>query len=646
MKKIKYLLLTVCLGLSFESCETLDLEAKGILDDNALLSSESGLIYYIAGLYSYLPIEDFNYSVNNGYRWGNYWEALKQYQGAICGEVVGWQWGVDAAGGFEYWPYDRIRRVNTLIEKLPDVKSKYREEVYNAYMGEARFLRAFYYFGLVKRYGGVPIVETVQDPKAPAEELQVYRATESDTYKFIQSDLLFAIDNMSATSDKGRGTKYAAAALLSRAMLYAGRIAKYGGYNTSSPDEAAKLGYVGIPASEANYFFQAAVDAAKVIESNGNIQLVGEDLADNLKEQNYVDLFLKDNAEDIMVKYFSTTAPGGQLNHSWDGCTMPSRNGRFASWPGSEIYPTLETVELFQKLPVEDADDKPIRFNDRADLMKGLEPRLLASVYFHGMSLRGNTVDLRRGVYKTYKGTQADAQLGVQQAPINDPSNRLIASGFDTYWDEASFTTTGDNSKPMLSGQDGCVSNTSENSSITGFFVRKYVDYNLPASQAGGYGSQTAFKVFRLAEVLLNHAEAAYELNQKSEAYALIDRIRKRAGAVKWEPKGAPGQVYVINNQVVDENLQYIRDERCRELFCEQHRWWDIRSWRVADKYLNQFKPSALMPYLVLDENKYIFIREYIINDKRFNFEVRYWYENIPNSERNKNPNLVPNPIY
>ncbi|MDR3251355.1 MAG: RagB/SusD family nutrient uptake outer membrane protein [Tannerella sp.] len=633
MKNIKYLLLSMFLGLTFSSCETLDLEPKGILDDAALLGTEEGIKMYVAGLYDYLPIEDFNYSPTSGYRWGNYWEAQKQYMGAMCGEVVGWQGGLDGASGFSYWPYDRIRRVNTLIEKLPSVKSKYTEATYNSVIGEAHFLRAYFYFGLAKRYGGMPLVDVVQDPFAPADELNVFRATESEMYRFIQNDLKFAMDNMATTAEKGRATKYVAAALMSRAMLYAGRIAKYGGYTTSSPDVAAQKGYVGIPASEASYFFNEAVSAAKFVEA-GDFELVGENLAHSAKEQNFVDMFLKETKEDVYVKYFSTTAPGGaQLNHSWDGSTTPS--GRFSSWPGSEIYPTLETVELYQQMPVENEDGTPRRFENREDMWQGFEPRLLATVYFHGMPLRGNTFDIRRGFYRSYNGTMEDAAFGVTTAPINAASNRIIATN-----------STQQHEGVAISGRDGAWNGGTENNTTTGFFVRKYVDYNMSAAQAGGYGSQTAFKVFRFAEMLLNHAEAAYELGNKQEAYDLIARVRNRAGAAVWAPKAAPGEVYMINNQVVDENLQYIRDERFRELLLEQQRWWDIRTWRVADKYLNQFRPLALLPYLVLDENKYIFIKEYNITNKQYTFNVRNFYDQVPTGQISRNQNLVQNPIY
>ncbi|WP_093100054.1 RagB/SusD family nutrient uptake outer membrane protein [Sphingobacterium mizutaii] len=103
--------------------------------------------------------------------------------------------------------------------------------------------------------------------------------------------------------------------------------------------------------------------------------------------------------------------------------------------------------------------------------------------------------------------------------------------------------------------------------------------------------------------------------------------------------------------------LQFIREERERELCFENHHWWDIKRWRIADVELNNFVPNSLMPYLVLDElkykpngeriNSYIFIKEREPWNKTFNFEKKWYYEPLPGGELNKNPNLYPqNPIY
>jgi len=655
MKKIKYLILSGFAVLALASCDDLSLDPKGIVDGSTLFGNEGGMETYLAGIYMNLPVEAFNYATAGSYtgyipqvgdpvygEW-NTWQAAKWYMSNITGETVGWQTDISGSSvtGFGWWPYDQIRNINTLIEGLPDYKSNYTDNEYKSLMGEARFLRAFYYFGMAKRYGGVPIIDKVQDPTAPTDSLNVYRAAEYDTYMFIHDDLQFAMDNMSSTSDLGRANKYVAAALMSRAMLYAATVAKYGSYTTSSPEPAAQKGYVGIPADKASYFFTEAYNACAFFDDSNYI-LVGENAAD--KEQNYVDLFLTDNAEDIFIHQYSTTASRNlELFHSYDATTSPAPD--FSSWPsGSEWYPTLETVELFQKLPIENADGTPTRYDTREQLWQSgnLEPRLLADVYFSGMSLRDKVFNIRRGLYKTYTGTVADAQFGSANAPINSTTNRLVSSGQYTLIPAAGgWGATG-----AIAGSHGVWNDPKpENHTETGLFVRKYVDYTKPTPPSIEQSSQS-WKVFRYAEILLNKAEAAYELGKQEEAYILIARIRNRAGAVSWTPAAAPATVYTINGQDVDENLQFIRDERARELLFENHRWWDLRRWRVADKALNQFQPTGLMPYLITGENKYIFLPEYNISGARFTFPAQAYYEQIPGKEINKNNNLIQNPLY
>src|ERR1700761_2758633 len=94
----------------------------------------------------------------------------------------------DAAQGFGFWPYDRIRVINILIADLPQYANLYSPAQMNEWLGEAYFCRAYTYFALAKRYGGVPIVNTVADPTASTASLQVPRNTEEDTYNFIGSD--------------------------------------------------------------------------------------------------------------------------------------------------------------------------------------------------------------------------------------------------------------------------------------------------------------------------------------------------------------------------------------------------------------------------------------------------------------------------
>jgi len=176
MKK-QFLIYITLLSIGIFSCQDLNLEPKGILGEPELFGNEYGVKKYFATIYNGLPIEDFlYYGTNSGdfsaYRPDNYWEQGKNSQGNMSGEFFN-TWVLVDNDGFAYWPYDRIRDINTFIQNFPKYQENYTDEVFSSLLGEAHFLRAFYYFGLVKRYGGVPLVKDVQNPLADKETLEI-----------------------------------------------------------------------------------------------------------------------------------------------------------------------------------------------------------------------------------------------------------------------------------------------------------------------------------------------------------------------------------------------------------------------------------------------------------------------------------------
>ncbi|HLZ87320.1 MAG TPA: RagB/SusD family nutrient uptake outer membrane protein, partial [Puia sp.] len=578
---------------------------------------------YMADIYTNLPMEDFVYEPNagfltgNGGRWQNFYHT-----DAIDGEMAGPYGGTgDAATGFGFWPYDKIRVINVLISTLPKYAVNFTQDQVNEWLGEAYFCRAYTYFALAKRYGGVPIVRTVVGPNASPASLQVPRDKEEDVYTFIASDFDSAFALMSDPGSKipqGAASKYAAPAYKSRAMLYAGTIAKYGAINYVDGDARAK-GFAGIPATDAGKFFQAAYDAAKLVE--GHFSLYTGGYPD--KQQNYVDLFLKPNNEDIFLRQYTQSDPNQNGDnagpHSWDAtmtCRIMTADGL------SRAYPSEDFVERFGALPVVNPDGTPVRFTNRADLMNGLEPRLLATVYFPGASLRGISFDVQRGIYKTFTGSAAQ-ELNNSLTSPNDvqtgPNVNLwlgdinaVANGLDVIG-RAGASTNGDDL------------------TRTGFYVRKYVDYNKPASACGLYQSTQSYIDMRYAEVLLNRAEAAMELGtgaMQADALSDINQVRDRAGAVP---------------ATVSMTIDTIRNERCKELAFEHQYWWDIRRWRTADQVLNNRNLYALLPYFITSENKYIFLKQLEPFKRTYNFQKLWYYEPLPGGELGKNPNLFPN---
>lgn len=115
--------------------------------------------------------------------------------------------------------YRGISRANTVLDKIEEI-SEISESRKTEIIGEAKFLRAFYYFDLVKQYGGVPIVE--HTGTADPEKTQIPRNTVEEVYQFIINDLEASIASLPETYgegnsvDKARATKGSSNALLAK----------------------------------------------------------------------------------------------------------------------------------------------------------------------------------------------------------------------------------------------------------------------------------------------------------------------------------------------------------------------------------------------------------------------------------------------
>ncbi|MFL5745755.1 MAG: RagB/SusD family nutrient uptake outer membrane protein [Niastella sp.] len=141
------------------------------------------------------------------------WEGINSFYKTIAGNV----YVTEAWSG----NYSGIFKANSLLEQLSSKGAAIiADPVLRTQLeAETRFLRAYYYFDLVRWFGRVPIIDKTL---LPQEALQVGRSAVNDVYSFIISDLKFAADNLpdaySAAADKGRATKYAAKGTL--ALVY------------------------------------------------------------------------------------------------------------------------------------------------------------------------------------------------------------------------------------------------------------------------------------------------------------------------------------------------------------------------------------------------------------------------------------------
>jgi hypothetical protein len=119
------------------------------------------------------------------------------------------------------WNYAGIARVNYIMEYKDKINFEGKEII----LGEARFLRAYYYFELVKFFGDVPLIV---DKRLGTEEVtETIRNPKAEVYQQIEADLNYAVANLNWNSPvKGRVDKGAALALLGKVYLYQNKFAQ------------------------------------------------------------------------------------------------------------------------------------------------------------------------------------------------------------------------------------------------------------------------------------------------------------------------------------------------------------------------------------------------------------------------------------
>lgn len=677
MKNYKYILLvlSVCfLG----ACQSLDIPPKNVLTDDDIYN-EGGIKAYMVGIYSHLPMDDYNVS-NDGDRGGYFQWASIVWPMLSTGETVNRNNTGIYIPAKGYWGpgYQIIRQANTLIKNLPDYVGV-MDGVEN-WIAEARFIRAYVYFQLVKRYGGMPLIEEPQYLEGDESSLWVARSSHADSYDFILSDLDYAIAHMSAKSDVGRANKYVAAAFKSRVAVFAGSTARYGGKYTHTVDG---IMLCGIPADKANGYFQQAWDAAQVVDE-GKYSLYQ---ADADLEENFANVWQKaDNSpESIFIRQYDYL----NYRHSFDAVYCPPR---MTSTYGDRYNVTLDWVELFDGLPIDpntgriktvDDENNYIVYNSPRELFDQAEPRLRASILLPGHVYKGVELDIRRGIINE----SVDPSTKIKKMIIDDGQNTQSYNNVtDLFKNKTILETTQNVStqepyvlsngvKLNINGLDG-PANGGTNNTLTGFHGRKWLDMTLTPSTTKLHESHQSWIDIRYAEVLLNRAEAAIELAQNGvashggktmldDAFTCINRIRQRAGAdlltsnaelstASGLEKGTGKGSFV---QAPTRALQILRVERYKELAFEHKLYWDLRRWFTFDTQIYNYRRRMLNPFLfakgaTLNENsnpegKYIYdARVCERANNNLTFGTKNYYEGIPGGQIKTNPLLIQNKDY
>ncbi len=400
-------------------------------------------------------------------------------------------------GGFYYWNtgYEYIRKINVFLAKMDGDEILIADKT--TLVAEAKFLRAYIYFLLIERFGGVPIVDDYYELGSDAT---FTRNTFEECVTYIDKNLDEAIPDLPesyAASDVnfGRATQNACKALRSRMYLYAASPL----FNPSNNLEK----------------WQKAADAAEALLNSG-YELYPD----------YTKLFNQPsgsaNNELIFARNFSTTNYHQAPMHN-----LGRRYGAYGGWWASN-GPSQNLVDDY-------------------DMING-EP---AFIYPGGVK----TVNTASGYDPQHPYKNRDPRF---EATIihdsgmyhGDLHEMWIASDANS-WGYDSYKQSGDNPR-------------------SNYILKKFMPgENVELSWQEPYTNP--WIIFRLGEIYLNYAEAKFELGDEATCRQYLSLVRDRVN------------MPAIPETVTGDDLRArLYNERRIELAFEEHRYWDVRRWKIA----------------------------------------------------------------
>ena len=454
-----------------------------------------------------------------------------------------------------YWPYKDIRNCNIFIQNAQNTDlCTIDRDLADRLTYEARFIRAYLYFEMVKRYGGVPLITV---PQELTDDLFVKRTSTKDCFDFIINELKACAEGLPASfsgDNLGRVTKGAAKAFLGRVLLF-----------RASPQFN--------PSNNAEHWQTAYNYNKETLD-----YLIGQGHA---LYSDYGKLFLEEMNQEVIfaIRYENPTR-----THTRDAKCRPitfSMNNTGGNHPTQEVIDRFPTVD---GKTYTYADWKKDGQNDIFTLWQNRDKRFYATVVYQGVTYFNTVMELN-------ENAQNDYAYGKNMG------------------------------------------------SRTGYYSKKGIDESISISDCQKSG--TDYIDIRLAEVMLNYAEAAVEVGKQGEAFEILKQIRERAGIneTSSDPE-LKGKVYGLNpNMNQSEMREAVREERFIELLFEQKRMWDLRRWMIYDKLMiGQEKRHALVMNKQTDGTytTYLFDRD---NTPMIAKQNMYFLP-IKRSELSNNPNL------
>lgn len=602
MKKIKYLflILSVALVMIATGCtET----SEGFLDDKAegitieqIFSDSLMTKQYLATVYWQIPsvlyaprkagwyltdYEDYSSATDDGKEVSN---NRQRFSPAFMKSDFT-QNGINA--GFEHflnlWTsmYSNIRICNQVLESID--RAPLTQQTIEGMKLEARFLRSFYYFHLLRNYGGIPLVG--DNMLSPFENYDLPRSTYEQTVEYIASEFRYLAEHLPEVQnlqDYGRPTKGAALAMLVKLYHYAASPLSNGG-NMGSGGNRLLVGYDDFQMSR----WEKAKEAVEEFYTYNNAK-------------NYYELVEEANGKGF---YTATTSRAskeriwfwlvdGVGGNSWPHSSLlpKSRSGTPKIVPYHELteaFPTKDGVDIRDKNTQNKYYTAPGRYNednklyDPDDPYLNRDPRFYYTFLYNGAMWKRLKDGVKEPIY-TYRGA---------------PNDGIFSSG-----------------------------------SPTGYYYAKICKTDVLGNQSDSEVRGTGLAFIRYADILLMDAEIMTEIDlstYRDKIEECLFKIRKRAGILP----GNDNRYGVPANMNKDEMIDFILNERRIEFVIEGgNRFWDLQRRKLFSGMNNQWSHAAVWEKIG-EDNGEIYFTWSIQPVEQHYFQNRMYHLPIPLKE-------------
>ena len=613
MKKIFILLAIGLLAASCDSFFDINLKDQATLDDT--MSRSSSVRRYLAHLYSYIPRDEntrayeggtvlrSDESLNAKSQYETYWYKVRR------GEYGPDNTNSESNGNFWKRYYVAINECTTFLDNV-DKDREDPAELVQQMKGEARFLRAYYYFVLLRQYGPVIVWgDQPSDQNVLADELD--RNTVDENFGFIVDELDKAIVDLayevndsglglSLSSNKGRVTKGAAMALKARVLLYAAS-PLYNGQNGTGLFNGLQnhRGETLFPAYDASKWDDVARAAKDLIDLNRysltTVQEAGKSALQNAAASYQTVWFQGWNTNQEIIWGWWYRAWGDEsLGSGCDIAYAAPAGGKIALAGYSLNSPSLKLVDAY---PMWESGRYPVLgYQKTAGMLDYSRPIVDENSGYMADGWTENyqqTVDVEASWAKPFKAHNSTVGRDARYYA------NFVPNGF---WWPSSTTNSGGPVRFTCynSGEATAPYSPTDACNRVGFVWRRmYKAGNPLRNLAADYQSvRYVYPAFRLAEVFLTYAEACNEKTAREvdEAIRYIDLVRARSGLkgireaypeIDFNSADAVTTVSGVSRSGREWLRWIILQERMCEFAFEGQRHYDMTRWLKAEEEYN-----------------------------------------------------------